>query len=146
MMTWQQRVREAALRWVGTPYHDHGQVWGPTGGVDCVTLLIEVFSEAGVIDHFTPPWYAPEAGMLPGEQYLNAILQYGHAVEPPWEVGDVLMFRMLKAPSCGHAAIYIGEDEIVHADYHSRRTVRDTLNRTLFRHTLAGGYRLGTTR
>lgn len=141
MTDWQQNVREVALSWLRTPYHVMGQVKGPGGGVDCATLLIEVYSAAGLIPRFTPKWYSPQQPMhSAGEEYLKAILQYGQPVEPPWEVGDVLTFRLPGAPSCGHAGIYIGDDEIVHADWRNGVS-RETLKRTLLRRTLAGGYR-----
>lgn len=138
---WHERVRQAALSYEGTPWRPMGQVKGPAGGVDCATFLIQVFSEAGLLRWFKPDWYSQAAGFhSDGELYLKRILEYAKPVAPPWEVGDVLMFRLPGAPSCGHAGIYIGGNMVIHAAW-NRKVVKDTLDRTLLRRTLAGGYR-----
>lgn len=43
-----QRVVEIAREWVGTPYHTGARIKG--AGADCLTLLAEVYAEAGIIE------------------------------------------------------------------------------------------------
>lgn len=40
-----------AMTWLGTPYHHQGRVKGV--GVDCATLLCEVYKEVGLMDKTT---------------------------------------------------------------------------------------------
>ena len=44
-----------AMTWLGTPYHHQGRVKGI--GIDCATLLCEVYEVVGLIDHLNPRPY-----------------------------------------------------------------------------------------
>lgn len=46
-----EAVKEA-LTWLGTPYHHQGRVKGV--GVDCGTLICEVYEKVGLMDHLDP--------------------------------------------------------------------------------------------
>lgn len=110
------KVRDAALSWVGTPYRHGQRVKGPQGGVDCATFLIGVFADAGLIEAFEPGYYPPDWHLhVSDERYLQHVLQYADEAAPPWEVGDVLMFRGRVWPSAGHGAIYLGDGQVIHA-------------------------------
>ena len=50
-----QRVVDVARTWLGTPYHSAARVKGV--GVDCLTVLAEVYHEAGIIGHVDIPYY-----------------------------------------------------------------------------------------
>ncbi len=139
---WRDRVRAAALGWVGTPYRRERHVGARGIAADCVTLLIGVFSDAGLIERFDPPFYSgQEPEHVPGEAYVKAILPYGEPCAEPWEAGDVLMFRMPFAPSCGHAAVYVGGGSIVHADFLAGFVREDRVDRPFLAHRLEGGFR-----
>lgn len=134
----QARVREVALSWVGTPYRDRARVKGPEGGTDCAHLLIGVFSEAGLIKPFDPGFYPRDWHLHVGdERYLRYVLDYADETAPPWEPGDVLMFRGRPWPSSGHAGIYIGDGMIVHA-VSNRRVEKWPLNSILLTHLWKG--------
>ena len=47
------RVVAIAHEWLGTPYHTGGRLKGV--GVDCLTLLAGVFSEAGLVGQVDIP-------------------------------------------------------------------------------------------
>lgn len=107
-----RRVLEAALAWVGTPYHHHGRVKGV--GVDCVHLLCAAYEEAGVMPPFDPGNYPRDWHQHRSEErYLNGLLQAGaRQVDEPLP-GDVLLWRFGRTYS--HAGIYLGQGQAVHA-------------------------------
>ncbi len=148
---WKSLFRQVALSWVGTPYKHHGQKKGPSGGVDCVTFLIGVYSEVGVIPFFEPPYYSPiEAYHRVGERYINEVLKYAQPTGAPWMVGDLFLFKMPFAMSCGHSAVYVGNGQIVHALWGQHRPGRiagagtvtiNSVRENLFRRGLKAAYR-----
>ncbi len=77
------RVRRAlvvgeAESWIGTPYHHMGRIKG--AGVDCLTLLAEVYEAAGIIPHIELEFYPPDWNLhRDAERYLAGVMQ--HAVE-----------------------------------------------------------------
>lgn len=111
----QQRIVAAARSWLGTPFHHGARKKGV--GVDCGNLLLAVYLEAGVLQEapaFEPPppgWYLHHAD----ERYVRLIARYCEPVQPPWEPGDVLVFRGWRWPSAGHAGIYVGGGLLIHA-------------------------------
>lgn len=109
-----------ALRWCGTPYHHHGRVFGPAGGVDCGTLLIEVYSRAGVIPGFDPGYYARDWMRHRAEEvYLDHVRRRAREVDSPG-LGDVVLMRFDRTWS--HGGILVDDSHIVHA-YIRARTV-----------------------
>jgi cell wall-associated NlpC family hydrolase len=109
-------VREA-LEFIGTPYHDHGEVKGKGGGVDCATLIKLVYRNAGIVDDFTIDYYSPQHFLhSERELYLEYILRFAHEISPEQaKPGDVVMYKLGR--SFGHGAIIIdpGWPHIVHA-------------------------------
>lgn len=80
-----------ARAWLRTPYHHMGRVKG--AGVDCATLLAEVYANAGVIPLVTIPFYPPDWHLhRDAERYLGFVLE--HADELP-------CVAQASAESCG---------------------------------------------
>jgi cell wall-associated NlpC family hydrolase len=109
-------VREA-LEWIGTPYHDHGEVKGRNGGVDCAKLIKLVYRNAGIIADFDIGHYSPQHYLhSERELYLEHILRFAHEIpQDHARPGDVVMWKLGR--SHGHGAIIIdpGWPHIVHA-------------------------------
>ena len=79
-------LREAVVReartWLGTRYHHMGRVKG--AGVDCATLLAEVYERAGAVPHVAIAHYPPDWHLHRDlERYLAYVLQVAHEVLPP---------------------------------------------------------------
>jgi NlpC/P60 family putative phage cell wall peptidase len=103
-------IAEAA-RWIGTPYHHQGRVLG--AGVDCVTLLCEVYEAAGIIPHVDPTPYPQDWHLhRDSERYLGGLMQYSREVDSP-RPGDVIVWKFGRCFS--HAAILCDNDQIIHS-------------------------------
>lgn len=64
-----------ARSWLRTPYHHMGRVKG--AGVDCATLLAEVYARAGVIASVAIPFYPPDWHLhRDAERYLGFVLDH----------------------------------------------------------------------
>lgn len=116
-----------ARSWLRTPYHHMGRVKG--AGVDCATLLAEVYARAGVIPALDVPFYPPDWHLhRDAERYLGFVLV--HAIEifprmdrvsrdtsraPSCEAkpGDVALWRFGRCFS--HGAIVIDWPLVIHA-------------------------------
>lgn len=102
-------VREAR-RWIGTPYHEQGDVLG--AGVDCGMILVRVFVDAALVPAFDPRPY-PRDWMMhrDDERYLDVVRsiaarEYDPRVTPP-AAGDVVVF--LHGRTFSHGAIVTGD-------------------------------------
>lgn len=105
------KVIAEATTWLGTPYHAMGRIKGV--GVDCATLLCEVYEAAGVVDRVEPGTYAPDWHLHKGaEQYLGWLQKYGAETDTP-RAGDVIVWRFGRCFS--HAAILIDDQTIIHS-------------------------------
>ncbi len=110
-MTTRERVIEEAMGWLRTPYHHQGRVKG--AGVDCATLLCEVYEAAGLIPHIDPRPYPPDWHLhRSDERYLSWVKDFGHEVDSP-KMGDVVVWKFGRCFS--HGAIIINDTEIIHA-------------------------------
>lgn len=103
-----------AMTWLGTPYHHHGRIKGV--GVDCLTLLAEVFERAGLVAHVDPGNYSTQWYMHRSEElYQQGLMRYcvrrpdGSRVLP----GDVLLYRVGRCYS--HGAIAVHHGQILHS-------------------------------
>ncbi|HEY3919460.1 MAG TPA: hypothetical protein VGL83_16850 [Stellaceae bacterium] len=68
-----------ARAWLGTPYHHMGRVKG--AGVDCATLLAEVYARAGVIPPVAIPYYPPDWHLhRDAERYLGFVLEHAQEI------------------------------------------------------------------
>ncbi len=81
------RVRRAlvvgeAESWIGTPYHHMGRIKG--AGVDCLTLLAEVYEAAGIIPHIELEFYPPDWNLhRDAERYLSGVMQHAREITCP---------------------------------------------------------------
>lgn len=84
-------------------------------------LLIEVFANAGVIERFDPPHYAPDHMMHSRiEVMLPIVLRFAHEVAEP-KPGDVVLYKVGRIYA--HAAIVIAWPSIIHANKPARAVV-----------------------
>lgn len=108
-------VVAAARSWRRTPYHHASAVKG--AGVDCAFLLIEAFSEAGVIERFTPDPYPPDWHLHRSEElYVQTIERF--ASEFDWrqhtpQPGDIVVWKYGRTFS--HGGIVSEWPNVVHA-------------------------------
>ena len=118
----QTRLREAALSWVGTPFHEHGAVKGPAGGVSCVSLVYALSLEIGIIKDGeidipkTPiNWHKHNDVSLLGKFFRRSEIK-NHIrrkdIEDGLLIGDLIPIEV--GFSDHHLAMLISEDEIIH--------------------------------
>jgi cell wall-associated NlpC family hydrolase len=130
-MSAEQRAAVAAeaRSWIRTSYHHMGRIkatWQDgkiidKGGVDCATLLAEVYERAGMVPHFDVPYYPPDWHMHRSvERYLQQILQYAHQIEEAQALpGDLVVYRFGRTYSHGAIIVDPGWPAIVHAKWRS---------------------------
>lgn len=122
-----QAVVAEAREWIGTPYHSAGRVKGRDGGADCLTLIILVYANAGIIPMFTVPHYAPDWHLHRNEQrYMEGVL--GHCVEidgPPLP-GDLALWQFGRC--FAHGGVVTNWTHVIHA-YVGRRVNEDDADR-----------------
>jgi hypothetical protein len=108
-------VDRVARSWIGTPYHDHGEVKG--AGVDCGKLLKCVFVEAGLIKDFTIGYYSPQHFLHREDQYyLTLVERFLDEVQPAdVAAGDVALYWIGKCFAHGAIVVKPGWPHIVHA-------------------------------
>lgn len=101
-----------ARSWLRTPYRDGACVKG--AGVDCGTYLIKAYANAGMIDDFSPGYYAPQHHLHSNEErYLGLVLDRATEFEGPPGLGDIVMFKIGRV--FAHGAIVIGWPRVIHA-------------------------------
>lgn len=118
------RIDAVARSWIGTPYHNHGEVKG--AGCDCATLLKQVFVEAGLIADFEIGYYSPQF-FLHGEEerYLGWVLRFAREIpREAAQCGDVVLYKIGKVFAHGAIVVAPGWPHIVHAHYAARRVRR----------------------
>ena len=107
-----QKVVAVAKSFLGTPYHPSGRKKGI--GVDCLTLLSEVYIEAGLIENINIPHYAPDFFKHKGtELYLQGLLKYTREIETPAQPGDIVLWKYGRCFS--HGAIVVNWPHIIHS-------------------------------
>ena len=115
-------VDRVAREWIGTPFHDLGEVKGPKGGVDCAKLLKCVYRDAGVIPDFEIDPYSPQHFQhSPEEKFIGYVIRFAHEIERERvQTGDVALYKIGKAYAHGAIVIAPGWPNIVHAHYGAR--------------------------
>jgi NlpC/P60 family putative phage cell wall peptidase len=104
-------IREAET-WLRTPYRHMGRVKGR--GVDCLTLLAEVYEAAGVVPHVEIPFYSPDWHMhRSAERYMEGLLRYAREIEGPPQLGDVALFKFGRC--FAHGGITVDWPRMIHA-------------------------------
>lgn len=107
-----QRVVDIARTWLGTPYHPHGHRRG--AGIDCAWLLIEVYSEAGLIEWFDPGYYPPDWHLHRSDpKYMGWLSRFASPCDGSPLPGDVVMYRFGRAAA--HGGIVTAWPEMIHA-------------------------------
>lgn len=106
------RVVRVAETWLGTRYHHHAAVKGV--GVDCATILVEVFTEAGLLKGIELPPYSPSWHLHRAEErYTDFIRQFAKEVEREPLPGDVVVWKFHRC--FAHGAIVVRWPIVIHA-------------------------------
>ncbi len=110
-MTIREQIVAAARAWQSTPFHHAGRVKG--AGVDCLQLLVAVYSEVGLLPpvdtgHYPRDWHFHKSE----ERYLDAVSSHAYQVGVP-QPGDLALFKFGRCVS--HAAIVIDWPLCIHA-------------------------------
>ena len=125
------RVVDVAMTWLGTPYHHAGRVKG--AGVDCLTLLAEVFREAGVVEPVEVPFYPMDwMHHRDAERYLEGLMQYAKPIDGPPQTGDIVLWKVGRCFS--HGAIVTNWPQIIHAQAGRVVTLEDAENAAWLTH------------
>ena len=104
-------VVKEALSWLRTPHLHEARVKG--AGVDCGTLLLEVFERVGLIPHTEISHLPHDWHMHQSEEiYLGHVETWAHPVETPGP-GDIALYRIGRCIS--HGAIVVQWPQIIHA-------------------------------
>ena len=107
-------VVRIAQTYLGTPYHHMGRIKG--AGVDCLTLLAQVYEEAGLVGKIDIPYYPKEWHLhKESEHYLEGLMKYTAELSPTDnpQPGDIVLYRFGRCYS--HGAIVIAWPIIIHA-------------------------------
>jgi cell wall-associated NlpC family hydrolase len=102
-----------AYTWLRTPYHHAGDVKGR--GVDCVKILIAVYSKVLGFPCFDPGPYPADWYMHRSEErYLTGLKQYTQEVTDREALpADIFIFKYGRCFS--HAAIVVEYPRVIHA-------------------------------
>jgi cell wall-associated NlpC family hydrolase len=122
-MWWRWQIVKEAMSWVGTPYHEQGDV--KRTGVDCGMILVRVFVDAGLVEPFDPRPYTPDFMMHHLEERYIGIVEACGAVEIGRDpgAGDIAMWRHGHVWS--HGAIVLQWPKIIHAFALCRQVIVD---------------------
>ncbi len=115
------KVIAVAKTWLETPYHTGGRIKGV--GVDCLTLLAEIFAEAGIVAPINIPYYPGDWHLhRSSERYLEGLLKYTREIKTPLP-GDIALWKFGRCFS--HGAIVIEWPIIIHAYVDRACTLED---------------------
>lgn len=115
-LTTGERIANAAIEWLGTPYANNSMVKGT--GVDCSYLLVAALVDSGLmkadrlqIENYSNEWHLHHSE----EKYLKYVQQVADEVKEgsPLEIGDFFLYQYGRCIS--HGAIYIGKGLVIHA-------------------------------
>lgn len=115
------RVGKVALEFLGTPFHDHGEVKG--AGVDCATFLKKAFEEAGVVAPFKLDHYSPQFFLHQDEErYIGWVERCGgrEIAEADAKPGDIVLWKIGHCFAHGALIVEPGWPHIIHAHFASR--------------------------
>ena len=108
------RVRAAALGWVGTPYRHQGS--RKAVGCDCLGLVLGVWREVYGAPPEAAPAYARDWAEIAGDPLLDAARRHCvERMEGEARPGDLVLFRWRSGMAARHVAILLDHDRIVHA-------------------------------
>jgi cell wall-associated NlpC family hydrolase len=104
-------ILRIAATWLRTPYRHGQRVKGH--GVDCAQILIAIYSEAGLIEPFTPDTYAGDWHLHHREERYTAVIErFADPVDRP-EPGDVSVWRF--GYTFSHGAVVMSWPTVLHA-------------------------------
>lgn len=107
-----QRVVAIAHEWLGTPYRHAARVKGH--GADCLTLLAEIFAEAGLVEKVAIPYYPADWHLHRAEErYMSGLLKYAKEIPGNPQPGDIALWKFGRCFS--HGAIVVKWPVIIHA-------------------------------
>jgi cell wall-associated NlpC family hydrolase len=108
-----RRFVEAAMSWIGTPYHHCANIKGV--GCDCATFLVGAAQEAGLLaGDFKLPDYSPHWHLhRSAQKYLATIATVCSEVPMPPQSGDIVLFEFGRTFS--HGAIVVEWPTVVHS-------------------------------
>mgnify|MGYP000204114729 FL=1 len=109
-----QKIADAALEWLGTPYVNNAMAKGH--GVDCAYLLVAAVVDSGImpknklhVENYSNEWHLHRSE----EKYLKYIQQVADEVHGEPRIGDFLLYQYGRCIS--HGAVYLGNGKVVHA-------------------------------
>lgn len=127
-----------ALTWLRTPWHHAARIKGV--GVDCVNLLIAVYSKVGLIDEFNLEAYPRDWNLHRDEPlFIKGLLKFADVVSEP-EIGDVAMFRFGR--HAAHGGIIIEHDKVLHAYLNFGRVTITEISTSELQGRLTNYYRI----
>ena len=116
-------VVRVARSFVGTPYHHMGRVKG--AGVDCATLLAEVYYEAGLLSEPVAIEYYPMDWHLhrDEERYLRIVQRYCREIPEEQALpGDIVVYHFGRAWAHGGIVINV-KNSFHHGDTETRKNL-----------------------
>ena len=117
-------VLRSAREFLGTPYVHAGRVKGI--GVDCLTLLAEVYFTAGLIERVPIPNYQRDWHLHRAEQlYMNGLLKYMRETTTP-KPADIVLWQFGRCFS--HGAIILQWPSVIHAYVNTRCVIENVDN------------------
>lgn len=113
-------VDAIARTYIGTPFHDHGEVKG--AGVDCATFLKCVFTEAGLVEPFKLDHYSPQFFLHKEEErYIAWVEKFAREIpQAEAKTGDIVLYKIGLCFAHGALIVNPGWPNIIHAHYASR--------------------------
>ena len=128
-----------ALTWLNTPYHHQGRMKGV--GVDCGTLICEVFEKVGLMDHLDPRPYPMDWHLHQmGQRYLEHVKSVCNEVtDGDPQPGDIVLYHFGHCIS--HGAIVVEWPTIIHSYLGTGVILQDGRKGSLAKR-IAGFYRM----
>lgn len=119
----------AAESMLGTPFHAQGRA--PGIGLDCIGVVVCAARQCGFepVDRAAYPM-RPDGTLRPA---LDAQLVRIHGAPEP---GDVLLM-MIDGAQPHHVALYVGNDQIIHAHVKARKVVKQDYTKFWQQRTVA---------
>lgn len=105
-------ILTAARQWLETPYHHRARVKG--AGVDCLMLIVEAYTDAGLLPvGLEIPDYPPDIMFHADDHsYLEAVLSYCDEVDTP-RPGDLALWKF--GNTFSHGGIVSDWPTVIHA-------------------------------
>lgn len=114
-MVGRAEIVAAAEAWLGTPYRHQASLRNV--GADCLGLVRGVWREIfGDEPEAAPPYAADWAENGVGETLADAARRHLDEIRvADIGAGDILLFRMRERGPAKHVAIFVGNDQMIHA-------------------------------